>query len=292
MNPVADQQILRGAPGTLVFQYLDAAGEPLDPGTVTVIVTRADGTALAGLPAVVADGAKRTVALTAAQTAQLDVLAVTWTRTADSTTYPTVAEIVGGYYFTVAQARASDPALNDDTKYPAGDLQGARAEIEGDFEDICEVAFVPRYRRQRLDGTGTGCLVLPVALPRRIVAVSQVAADGTTTAWAPGEVAAIRPTETGEITSPLRSFPCGSHNVIVAWEHGHDHPPGPVRDAALVSLRHRAIRPYTAIPDRAQTFQIEGGSVYRLDQAGRKSTGIPDVNAVLARYSYATDGTA
>ena len=276
------------------FQYLDADGEPADPGIVTVGVTRADGTVVvaAGAATSGTGSSPRTFALTAAQATALDMLAVTWTRAADATTYPTIAEIVGGYYFTVAQARASDSSIGDEAKYPADVLRAARAEIEAEFEEICEVAFVPRYRRQRLDGAGTSCLLLPLAHPRRVVAVSDLAADGTATAWTAGEVAAIRPEVTGELHSPLRTFPAGTQNLIVAWEHGYDRPPVDVRQAALLRLRHRAIRPHTAIPDRATSFQVEGGSVFRLDQAGRKRTGIADVDAVLDRWSMAIPGIA
>lgn len=290
--PVADQQVLAGATATLSWQYLDSAGEPIDPGTVTVAVTRADGTAIGGLPAVLAVGTERTVALTAAQTASLDMLTATWTRTADATTYVTRAEVVGGYYATVAQIRASDPVLGDSAKYLTADLQEQRAEIEQAVEEITEVSFVPRYRRDKLDGTGTHALMLPTAMPRRIVAVSELDSDGIATAWTPTEVAAIRLGPTREIVSPQRTFPCGSLNIVVAWEHGYDRPPVELRDKALLLLRYRAVRPKTAIPDRATSFQLEGGTVYRLDSAGRKRTGIPDVDAVLDRWSMAYGGVA
>jgi hypothetical protein len=52
------------------------------------------------------------------------------------------------------------------------------------------------------------------------------------------------------------------------------------------------VRRNTAIPDRAQTFQVEGGNVYRLDQADRTGTGIPDVDAVLDRWTMAIPGIA
>lgn len=294
-STVADQQVLRGAAATLSWQHLDADGEPTDPGTTTVGVTRADGTVLvAPGTATVVDGTARTAALTPAQTASLDLLAVTWT--VSGVTYPTVVEIVGGYYFTIAQARASDSALANDTKFPTAELLGHRRDVEDEFEEICKVAFVPRYRRQRVDGRGDGSLLLPVGWPRRIVAVSDVADDGTTAAWSVGDVAGIRVDPSGSgsgvITSPVRPFPWGSLNVLIAWEHGYDRPPPEVRTAALTRLRHRATRPRSAIPDRAETFQIDGGTVYRLDSAGRTHTGIADVDAVLDRYSLDIPGIA
>lgn len=292
---VADQQILRGATATLSWQYLDQDGENADPATVTVGVNRADGTVLvaSGTATGGTGNAARTLALTAVQTAQLDTLAVTWTRSADSTTYPTVVEVVGAYYFTIAQVRARETSLANTQKYLAADLQQLRRDVETEFEEITEVAFVPRYRRERLSGTGASCLLLPTPFPRRVIAVSEVANDGATTAWTATEVAAIRTAEvTGLVHSALRSFPAGTQNLIVAWEHGHDRPPTDVRDKAMLRLRHHVTRPKSAVPDRAATFQLEGGNVYRLDQAGARKTGIADIDAVLDRYSMAIPGVA
>jgi hypothetical protein len=291
--PVADQQILRGTAGTLSFQGLDSGGEPGDPGTVTVGVTRADGSALVtpGTATTGTGSAPRTSPLTAVQTASLDFLAVTWT--ASGVTYPTVVEVVGGFYFPIATARARDTAIADDVKYPLAAMQAVRAEVEDEFERICDVAFVPRYRRQALSGTGCPDLFLPLSMPRRVVAVSELAPDGTATAWTAGEVAGVRiDGETGKVCSPLRSFPRGTRNVVVAWEHGYDRPPADVAQAAMLRLRHRATRPKSATPERAQSFQIEGGTVYRLDAADRTGTGIPDIDAVLDRWSLAIPGVA
>lgn len=290
--PVADQQILRGTAGVLSFQGLDPDGEPTNLGTVTVGVNRADGTQLIA-PGTATAGAgtdPRTFTLTGAQTAALDILAITWT--AAGVTYPTIAEIVGGYYFSVAQARAADSVLADDVKYPTDTLHTARAEVEDEFEEICQVAFVPRYRRQVLDGSGAACLALPLAYPRRIVAVSDMAPDGTLTAWTTAQVAAIQPKPSGEIYSPLRSFLCGTRNTVVAWEHGYDRPAADIRQAALLRLRSRATRPKSGVPERATSFQVEGSSVYRLDTGSRTHTGIPDIDNVLDRWSMAIPGIA
>jgi hypothetical protein len=287
-----DQQVLRGAPTALSFQYLDTEGEPADPGTVTVGVNRADGTVLvaAGAGTSGTGTAPRTFALTAVQTATLDQLVATWTRTADSTTYQTLIEAVGGFYFDLATARASDPALVDDVKYPDSLLQAARGAVEDEFEGICHRAFVPRYTRQAVHGTGCHDLKLPTYDLRRIRAVTQLANDGTPTAWTAGEVDAIRLDPAGLIFSPLRTFPAGFRNVVVGWEHGTDRPPAEVRNRALTRLRYIVTQPRTAIPDRAETFQIEGGTIYRLDTAGWDSTGIPEIDAVLARHGRDDSG--
>src|SRR5688500_2456645 len=235
LGTVADQQVLRGAAGTLSWQYLDQDGEAADPGVVTVGVTKADGTVVvaAGTATAGTGTDPRTVALTAVQTAALDLLVATWTRT-DGTTHTTAVDIVGGYYFTITQLRARETSLGDDQKYRTADLVGLRREVENEFEEITEVAFVPRYTRRRVDGTGCGHLLLPTPYVRRVVAVAELAADGTTSyTWTNNEATAVRCADpTGRVTSESRSFPAGTQNLIVAWEHGHDRPPSDLVQAA------------------------------------------------------------
>lgn len=289
---VVDQQVLRGATGTLRFQHRDGDGEPADPGATTVGITRSDGTVVVA-PGQATTGTgtnPRAYSLGPFGTSLLDVLAVTWTYPGGSAI--TLVEIVGGYYFDVATMRDSDQALRDDTKYPAPTLLKVRGEVQDEIEEICDTAFVPRFRRQPLDGSGGCNLLLPTPYPRAVRAVGELAADGTSTAWAAGDVAALRVEESGLIHSPGRGFPCGTRNVVVSWEHGLDRPTADLREKALLLLRHRATRPRTAVPDRATSFQIEGGNVYRLDTPGRDRTGIPEVDAALGRWSMAIPGIA
>ena len=77
---VADEQIVAATAASLTWQPTGSDGEPADPGTVTVGVTRsngtvvlADGTATSG-----ATSTPRSVDVTAAQTASIDWLTATW----------------------------------------------------------------------------------------------------------------------------------------------------------------------------------------------------------------------
>ena len=99
------QQIVQGAAATLsITVYAD--GVLADPGVTTVTIARLDGSAVATDAATTGTGAAaREYALTAAETAALDVLAVTW-QTANHGVLRQVVEIVGGVLFTIRQARA------------------------------------------------------------------------------------------------------------------------------------------------------------------------------------------
>jgi hypothetical protein len=46
----------------------------------------------------------------------------------------------------------------------------------------------------------------------------------------------------------------------------------------------------SAIPDRASSYTVDGG-IYRLDMPGAFKTGLPEVDAVYARYSRRSTGT-
>lgn len=281
------QRILRGTAATLSYVNLDTEGSPAAAnGAVTVRVVRADGTEV--LPAGTATTAgtgtgEFSVSLTPAQTALLDELTVTWTDSDSSHT--TKAEVVGGFYFSVGEARASDSTLENAGKYPDADILAARAEVEQEFEEITGVAFVPRYHRILLSGSGKTSQRIP---SRRIRAIRSVEVDGV--AWTTSDVASVRFVGNVLARADGGFFPVGVRNIVVAYEHGWDRPPADVRRAALLRLRSLLNANKTGIPDRATSFTVTEGGTYRLATAGKDRTGIDSVDAVLARYSEQDTG--
>jgi hypothetical protein len=93
-------------PGTLSQQWYED-GAVVDPGSVTVGITRADGTVLvaAGAATTGSGTGARTYNLTTTHTALLDRLTVTWTSTLKGTLLSYV-EVVGGFWFSLAELRA------------------------------------------------------------------------------------------------------------------------------------------------------------------------------------------
>lgn len=277
---VADQRILRGVAATLSWQPVDSNGEPAAPaGAVTVAVAASDGTVV--LPAGTATAGTgddpRTVALTATEAANLDLLTAVWTDAGDLSTYTTLVEVVGGYYFSLADARAADPALSNDTKYPDELLIATRAAVEEEFEAICGVSFVPRFTREVVDASCGLNLTWPEVRSVRGVA----AWDGDTyTAWT--DLDYILTGGDSIITGPF----CRGGRYRVDYEHGFDRPPADVKRVALIRLRHLASASLTGIPDRATSFSVAEGGTYRLARAHIMSTGIDEVDAVLARRDH------
>lgn len=291
VRAIADQQVLRGVAATLSYQFVDSDGTAAAPaGDVTVTVTRADGTVIDTDAATGGTTtAPRTYSLASADNQTLDLLTAVWTDDGDGSTHTTYVEVVGGYYFSVAEARASDATLTDTTKYPNAAVVAARREVEEEFERICGVAFVPRFAVETMDGPGCARIEL-THHPVREVRFVRAYSDATTyLAWTVDELASLVHDDEagwGVVTSRTGvGFARGSANLMVGWEHGMDRPPAEVKRAALQRLRYRLNMSLAAIPDRATSFSVTEGGTYSLSTAGAAKTGMPDVDAVLDRWS-------
>jgi hypothetical protein len=286
------QRIVRATAATLQVTLTDQDGEPEDAaGAVTVAVATADGAeVLAAGTATSAGAGVYTVTLTAAQTVDLNLLTATWS-TGGNVVASTLHEIVGGVYFSVAQARAADAAITA-SAYDNATVQAARAEVEQQCEAICGVAWVPRYQRATLTANG-GHLVLPTPMVRRIRTVNDVdTSTGVLTPWASTDVTPISVGRSGVISS-ARGF--GSGTVVVEWEHGYDRPPADLVKASILHLRHQLNTFVTSsLIDRATQVQTIEGQNMQLATPGRFGfdTGIPVVDAVYQRYSHKIPGVA
>jgi hypothetical protein len=293
---VADEQILASTAATITATFCDQDGDAADPaGTVTVGVADEAGTTVVAAGSATATGSTgvRTYTLTAAATSVPKILVATWTNGTITTT--TRAEVVGGYYASVRQVRDSDAVLEDPRKYSAAQIVAARRAVEREFEDFCGVAFVPRYRRVRLDGTGRDELVLPDAELRSVRSLREYDDDLNFEAYTASELLAIPASRAGvAVRTDGEIFERGRSNVVVEYEHGYDRPPTDVLEAFFLRVRDVLNRQNRGVPDRATTFTSDVGGTYSLLVAGRGGsvTGIPDVDVVLRRYSRRVPGIA
>ena len=270
--------------------FLSPAGVVLDPGAVTVTVT-SEGTDTAILTGAATGGtgaAARTLTLTPAQTAALDLLRADWTSpTLTPATVRTYLEIVGAHLFTVAEARAFDKggvkplALAAD--YPDPMLVAARDSISDDFQRICGVAFESHAATAILDGNGNDELLLP---HRRTTALTGVATrEVGGSAWTDRGTAGYLLRENGLLIAETASvFPAGRRNVRATYVHGHAVVPGPIARAALMVAVARLV------PSNIDWRAIEEANqfgTFRLAAAGLREAahyGIPEVDAILERF--------
>jgi hypothetical protein len=281
-----DSRVLVGAPAVLSATFYDGGETAVDPGTVTVTISRADGTAVVTGAATGGTGAAARTYTLAAQT-RLDHLTAVWTGSSGARVVTTRHEMAGGFYATLAEIRALD-ALANTTKYPTAKLEAARAQAEDRFEDATGVAWVPRHRRDVLSGTGSTRVLLTRRPPRSLIAVTI-----DTAAFA---VAGFRlyPEGTVERTAGItfpREASGGGGNVMVEYVHGEDAPPQDLRQAFLTYVRYLILDTTSRIPDRATGITTEYGTI-QFASASDRPTLLPEVDAVLAAYDRRIPGLA
>lgn len=277
------ERIQQNTPGTLSQQWYED-GAAVDPGTVTVGITRADGTTLvaAGTATTGSGSGVRTYNLTTTHTALLDRLTVTWTSTLKGSQV-TYVEVVGGFLFSISQARQLAP-LNNATTYTTARIVEARTLAEQTIEDACGRAFVPRYTRETLSGSGTTDLMLSQPDLRSVRSVT-VTTSGVGTAYTSPELALLAVNPSGLVYGPS-SWTAGTGNITVGYEHGSSYPPARVSQAALILARSWLVS--GPVDNRALGQASPDGSFsFGLATPGRNGSyvGIPEVDAVIDQYS-------
>lgn len=278
---MATLRVLRTAKATLsrVF-YLDELPTPAT-GTVGVAITRLDGTAVESGNASGPDG-NNAYTWTFGGRDVLDELVVSWTATVGGDAIvldQDVIEVVGGFYFSLGEGRAQDPALSNIAKFPTLDLIARRIEAEDRAEEICEQAWVPRFRRATVNGLGATALMMPDPLIRT---VRSVQVSGTT--FSPSQTAGVGFSDSGMLYLSqgwVPGVPAGLKNITVEYEHGRDRPSSAIRRAALTHFKALCLEGRSALPDRAEravTVDAQGGSIV-YGSPTKDKTGIPAVDA-------------
>lgn len=250
-------------------------------GSVTATLKRLDGTTVdtqtAGHP-----GTGRYTYPLPAQ-ANLDSLTLDWSGTVagSAITVRDYVEIVGDYLFDLGTARAQ-LGLDINT-YPSKLLASTRTAIEQEFETICRQAFVPRFAREVLSGYDRAQLGTSNQMIRSVRACS---IGGVALAGA--DLTGLGFEDHGVIKRPAGAlWPAGYNNIAVEYEHGWDYPPHEISAAGILRMRSRLSQTTSAIPDRAVSFTVAEGGVYRLSTPSRQKTGQPEVDGVLERYTRA-----
>lgn len=185
----------------------------------------------------------------------------------------TMVEVCGAHLFSVAAVRRADDELSA-ARFPAARVRRARERVETEFEGITGRSFVPRLRRIEAVSAGPD---EPYLIPVMDVITVEVV-DGPNGHPLSYGVERIGP-------AAVLYVPPGPFAVEVRY--GHIAVPDDVRAVGLLRLRGLLFEPASAIPDRATSFQPAEGGTYALSTPGMRGaqTGIPEVDAVLARYT-------
>ena len=185
-------------------------------------------------------------------------------------------EVAGRRIFTLRTFRKIEPDITVD-RFSAARVSRARQHVEDEFERITGRSFIPVTRRVRIDADGRDAIWIGRFDTRRLVAME-------TLAGSPVDTSGLDLDQNGVLTglSALR----GSYVATIAY--GMLTVPGDVERAAILRARTLLVNERGGVPDRATSFQPVEGGTYTLATPGlgRWKTGIPDVDAVLAGYTY------
>lgn len=256
-------------------------GVATDPGNTLVTVTRdSDGTAiLTNQPTGGSPGTTRTISLTAAQLGQMDFLTFTW-NSSSGAVLTTYAEVVGDFYFSVAQARQISP-LQDATTYTTQNIVDYRTMAEMALEDICGVAFTPHYSHHTARISTFGLLKVPRREVRDVRNIYTATDNGPV---AMPNLTGLRIESDGLIFIPS-FFTWWSTPITVTYDHGFDFAPPRVRRAALQLMRRWLVE--SPWDERATGFRTrDGGEMTVLLANHTDAFDIPEVVAVADAYSH------
>jgi hypothetical protein len=276
------ERILQNTPGS-VSQAWYEGGVIVDPGTVTVDVTRADGTAIATGAGTTGTGAATRIYNLSeiTHTALLDRLTIRWVSSAKGTLVSYV-EIVGGFLFSIAEARAVKP-LDQTAVFSTASIIAMRTMVEDAIEDAAGVAFVPRYTLETVSGSPHGLLLTWPKL-RSIRSASTTYLGSTTTLGANDLLGLTWGTYAGLYGYSWTS----GYPWRIGYEHGMDRPPEEIKRAALILAKLWLSAQNRPVDDRAITFATSEGGTYSLAVPGRNGShfGHPDIDAAIDRHSH------
>lgn len=267
--------------------YDDTEAALTATGDVAVSVTDYAGTEITTGTAVATD---TLYTYTLPAQSELDALTVTFTGVFGGATRTQAVrvDVVGGFYFSLAELRAYDEVLTNITKYPTQRLVAARDSVEAKFEETCHRAFVPRFAAETLNGTGRDTLWLDK--PDWSVILS-VAVDGSdVTADYDGNRNADRGAKA--VTLPFPGYwPLGVSNIAITYTYGFSAVPQGIHDAALRYARYLLIsQGNTVLNERATSLRVpstgDRETAMSLAVPGRSGSyvGIPDVDVELDRW--------
>jgi len=292
---VSTIRVLRTSKTTLSRTfYLDEVATPAT-GSVSVSITREDGSAVQSGTAAGPD-ASNAYSFTFQGSDVLDRLSVSWTATVGGDAIvldQDTIEIVGGFFFSLGEARAIDTVFANTTRYPTADVIDVRVQTEDECEAICRQAFVPRFEREVLDGNPRDRhlrLKWPYLRKVRALSVNGVAWDSTkVAAIGKDRLGVVRPGVNwwwffgGEFGS---YWPWGVGNIVIEYEHGWDRPPTDIVRGA--KLRWKSLmferKSKSPLPERTERLQTSEVGVVSLAVESQWSTGIPSTDACYARY--------
>lgn len=190
--------------------------------------------------------------------------------------------------FTTAEARAWKAGyyFADITKYPDAAITAAELTIRAEFENRCDVSFVPVASTVVLDGNGLDTIYLPYhnpfsERPPRAVTTVTVEIDGVATTDFVAYPSKIVLTE--------GLFTQGLQNIEIVFTHGWATVPLDIKEAALA----RAVQILVPTDRPLGAVNYSDGSInwsYQRSEDRGRPYGDPAIDEPLKRYNETLPG--
>lgn len=304
------QLLADAGPYTLSLSWYDPEGE-LDPDidAVTIGIVDGNGDEVVASGTATTDGNDGTYTYALASQTNPDVLKVTWQDASTSASIVQRVELVGRHLFSVAAARtfgakadatAALKPLASTTEYLTATIQEERTRITDDLEFWTGRAWIPRYARMELCGTGSTTLKLQNGVcrtadgyglnrPGRLTDIAQllsVTVGGTSVDVDNVTVDPVKGhliLESGVWTPGTVETP---FNVIVEYVYGASQVIDGVDRIALKILVDRLVP--SAYPDRALRIEGEYGAMQLVQPGGPMNnvSRVPEVNDWVRRHDH------
>jgi len=300
-------QILANAGDVTLTKYWYQDGTHVDVGDVTIGIVDGNGTE------VVASGTATTNNTTSYTYSLADLgnpqqLTVTWTDVDTTDTRVDRVEVLGGWLFTEAQARAfaskADATsalkpLDSPTEYPDSVIAEERARITDDLERWTGKGWVPRYCRIEMKGNGGSVLQLGDGIARTsdgyalnrpgryndIAVVLSVTIGGTAQTVGNYEINPV----SGQLINKNSVFTVGTlsdpYNVVVEYVYGVPYTIDGVDRIAMKLLIDRLVP--SAFPDRALSVDTDYGTTRFVQPGGpmKNVSRVPEVNEWIRAHN-------
>lgn len=289
-------KVLRNTSSTISVTFYNGSTAVEADGVVTVVAKKADGSTLFSIPAT-NDPAVGVYSVVIPPQANLNILTLLWTGNFSSVpiTIESTVEIVGGFYFSIAELRATDKQITDNlTRFPTSALIEARDQVEAEFEDICHRAFVPRFNLESGVEMDPEEDMLWLEKPEIINFTSFKVNDIDYMSWVNAgfftrDKYSLRGVHVyydalNLFAYDLSYYPRG---LIVEYEYGMTSVPIPIKQKALKRAKMILMGQGSTIDERALTMTLPDIGTINLATPGMRGsqTGVPDIDVVLQRYT-------
>lgn len=221
-----------------------------------------------------------------ANTTEVKKLTATWTGTYSSAVQKgnLIYEVVGLELFTLSSARSFDDSkLQSSTTYPTATILDERYTLTNLLEEYTGQGWIPRFKRDKLQGDSTEAITLDKRIVNKII---RVEVNGTVVNNNNFQVdtttGVLFRTDGSIFPYPTRTKP---FNVVVDYEYGHDYLKNGVDRIGLKLLIDRIVS--SNISDRTRSYQDEIATIQFITEGGPMNniTRLPEVNSWIEANS-------